>query len=240
MILRVIRLLVALLVWVALAVGAATIAHAESGRARAPVTEAEADAFAQAVNLQPSDLPGAKTLPQTGGAMTTSHVDDLSCGHRAYSHHVGGGASLLTDGYGFVASAVLVTPSDALARAEMAALLSRTGRICLARKLGEIETVEAETTTSSHTVKATFVPVAKLLGPEAVALHVLAEPPPLNGLEPNLRRGPKEPLLHVDAVFFRVGPAEILFLAFGSRRFPPATEGRLLALLHTRAEARKL
>ncbi len=251
------RIVATSLALVALAAGAVTIAQAESGGAGAPITKAAAVAFANAVKLRASDLPGAEALPRRNNAEDISHIAALSCGRKVHSSYLGGAVSFFAAPYGFVGSVVVVTPTDALAKAKVVALSSRRGRVCLARKLGESETVglgESEivgggktvTSVTSHTVKATFVPVAKLLGPGAITLHVLAELPPLDESGANLPRRlkhvpkPKGTLLYLGATFFRVGPAEILLLTLGARRFPPATEGRLLSLLHSRAEANKL
>lgn len=67
-----------------------------------------------------------------------------------------------------------------------------------------------------------------------LAIHVLAELPPIEGAKPKTR------YINVDAAFFRVGRADIAFFALGATRFPAATEIQLLALLHSRAEANKL
>ena len=83
-------------------------------------------------------------------------------------------------------------------------------------------------------MKVTFVPVAKLLGGGAIAVHVLAKLPPIEGLKLKAR------YINVDAALFRVGPADVAFFALGATRLRPATEDHLLALLHSRAEAHKL
>jgi hypothetical protein len=242
---------------VVLAAGAVAIAQAESGGPAAPITKAAAVAFAIAVKLRAGDLSGAEALPRRNNAEDISHIAALSCGRKVHSSFLGGAVSFFAARYGFVGSVVVVAPTDALAKVKVAALSSSRGRVCLARKLGESETVglgESETieggksvtSVTSHTVKATFVPVEKLLGPGAITLHVLAELPPLDesGANPprTLKHAPKPKgtLLYAGATFLRVGPAEILLLTLGARRFPPATEGRLLTLLHSRAEANKL
>jgi hypothetical protein len=98
--------------------------------------------------------------------------------------------------------------------------------------------VEGEKKTTSFARKVTFIPVAKLLGPKAVALHVRAELPPAH------EKGEKQPkatFFYLAAAYFRVGPAEIVFLAFDlTQQLPAAIEDHLLSLLHSRAEAHKL
>jgi hypothetical protein len=87
-------------------------------------------------------------------------------------------------------------------------------------------------------VKVTFVPIIKqLIGAEAIAIHVLAKLPPIEGEQPSPK--PKARYINVEAAFFRVGPAEIAFLALGATHLSPATEVHLLTLLHNRAETHK-
>ncbi len=229
-------------VLVILIAGGVTIAVAGSGSASTKVTKAQAVAFAQAVNLRASDLPGAKTFPMgelSGHPIGASREEQLLCSQsKVPSRRVGGAASALSGaGYPFVASVVLVMRSEAFAKAEVVALSTGRGHACLARQLGRVESVEGERKVTSFAAKVTFVPVAKALGPGAIALHVLAELPPAHEKD---ERQSKATFTHVDAAIFRVGPAEIFFLTFGVRPFPPATEDRLLTLLHSRAEAHKL
>jgi hypothetical protein len=65
-----------------------------------------------------------------------------------------------------------------------------------------------------------------MLGAGAIAVHAVA--------------GKEQKGLHEDEVLFRVGPALIILFTLGERDLPAATEGRLLSLLHSRAEAHKL
>jgi len=233
-------------VLVILIAGGVTIAVAGSGSASTKVTKAQAVAFAQAVNLRESDLPGAKAYSfgehferSFEHSIGASRDEELLCGQsKIPSRRVGGAASALSGaGYPFVASVVLVMRSEAFAKAEVAALSTGRGHACLARQLGRVESVEGEKKVTSFTAKVTFVPVAKALGPGAIALHVLAELPPAHEKD---ERQSKATFTHVDAAIFRVGPAEIFFLTFGVRPFPSATEGRLLSLLYSRAKAHKL
>jgi hypothetical protein len=215
------------------------------GGTKSSITRAEAIAFAGVVNLRPSDVPGGKMVPvvEPKGVMAG---EQFVCDGRKTkpSRPVARKVSLVEDPYEYLASAVEVMPTAAVAKAEISALDTRRARACLARALGEIETSEGEKRSSSFAVKVATVPVAQLLGPEAVGLHVLAEVPEP---DPTARDIPTRPVpkpkarfIHVTAAIFRVGPAEILFLAFGAiRQFPAATERHLLELLHIRAEAHK-
>jgi hypothetical protein len=241
MIRPVLRRVALLLVLVALADGGVTIALARSGSGSTPVTKAEADAFAQAVNLRVSDLPGATALHGAIFGPGAVQYEALRCGRQGKLgvDPVGGGEAWLTDSQRSVASIVAVAPSEHVAKTALATLGSRRGRTCLTRALGRALTFERHHELErSHAVKVTFVPVAKLIGGRAVAIHVLAKLPPIE--EENLSPKPKVRYIDVDAAFFRVGPAEVAFLALGATQLPPATEVHLLALLHSRAEAHEL
>ena len=231
---------------VALIARGVTIAVAGSCNASASITKAQAVAYAKAVNLRASDLPGAKAYSfgehlehSVEHSIGASREEQLLCSQsKMPSRRVGGAASALSGaGYPFVASVVLVLRSEAFAKAEVAALSTERGHACLARQLGRVESVEAEKKVTSFAAKVTFVPVAKALGPGAIALRVLAELPPAHEKDGTQSEAT---FTHVDAAIFRVGPAEVFFLTFGVRPFPPATENRLLTLLHSRAEAHKL
>ena len=216
------------LVLVAVTAGSVRIAFAAPGNVGSPITKTEAIAFAQAVNLSASDLPGARqvTLPETEAKNALSK--ELRCARPGIVTHrpVGADTSTLLDAQGGVASLVRVMPTEAIAAAELAAFASRRGHVCFARGA----TPKDEPGEVSDLVKATFVPLVKLLGSGAIGVHTVSKPP----------HTPKSAALHVDGVLFRVGPVEILFVSYGTAQFPPATEGRLLALLHGRAEEHKL
>jgi len=233
----VLRIAVVSLILVALVAGGVTLALARSGPATAPITKSEADAFAHVVNLKATDLPGATALQGAIFGPEAVQYEALKCGlqGRPGIVPVGGGELWLVNRGAQVGSIVVVAPSDYFAEAEIAGLESPGGRTCLARALGHALTFERHhQLESSHTVRVTFVPVAKLLGGGAIAVHVLAKLPPIEGVKLEAR------YINVDAAFFRVGPADVAFFAIGATRFPPATEDRLLALLHSRAEAHKL
>lgn len=241
---RVLRRAALLLILVVFASSGVTIALARSGNPSTRITKADADAFAQAVSLQASDLPGATALQGAIFSPEAVQYEALRCGWQSKPGDtpVGGGESWLSDGQenveGNVASIVAVAPSQRIAVAKLSTLGSRRGRTCLIRALGRALSFErGHELERSHTVKATFIPIAKLVGSGALAIHVLAKLPPIEGENPF---SGSAKYINVEASFFRVGPAEIALLALGTPRFPPATEARLLTLLHSRAEAHKL
>lgn len=236
MMLSVLRIAVVSLILAALVAGGVTLALARSGRTTAPITKVEADAFARVVNLKASDLPGATALRGAIFGPEAVQNEALKCGlqGRPGIGPVGGVESWLVNSHAQVGSVVVVAPSDYFAEAEIAGLGSPGGRKCLARALGRALTFERHHQLErSHTVRVAFVPAAKPLG-RAIAVHVLAKLPPIEGVKLKAR------YINVAAEFFRVGPADMAFFALGTTRFPPATEDHLLALLHRRAEAHKL
>jgi hypothetical protein len=89
-----------------------------------------------------------------------------------------------------------------------------------------------------YAVTLTSVPVAGLLGPEALDMHMLARL-----RRPGKRRFPPPPakLIYTVEAIFRVGAADIVFVTQSEeRRFPAATESRLLTLLEERAKGNTL
>jgi hypothetical protein len=137
MILSVLTRTALLLVLVALAAIGVTTALARSGSTSTPITKADADAFAQAVNLRVSDLPGATALRGAIFAPEAVQYVALKCGlqGRPGIVPVGGGELWLANSRAQVGSIVVVAPSDYFAEAEVAGLESQGGRTCLARAL---------------------------------------------------------------------------------------------------------
>jgi hypothetical protein len=210
-------------------------------------------AFIRAVNLKPSDLPGSVPFQGEPGSPpegTEIQHGELRCGHKGKARGpavAAESAPLLIPyfhrgqltGQEVVGSSVIVMPSETLARAEIHALGSRSGRICLTHGFPQEPEGPPGTT---YTVTIRFVPVVKLLGQEAVAVHMLAR---LRSVRPRPghRRLPQPPTrrLYFAYTIFRVGAADIVFFAASEhRQLSAATETRLLSLLHSRAEAQKL
>jgi hypothetical protein len=235
----------------ALAAGGVIVGLSIAGGAGTPITKPDAAAFARAVNLQAGDLPGFAPFvregpppdgsPPDAAEIQESQESALRCGHRGKprARAIDAAGSLLVDRFEEgVGSVVVVMPSEALAKAEIATLASRSGRRCLAHGLpGPRSAVYA--------IKVTFAPVASALGQEAVDIHVLAT---LQRSRLRRRRFGKHSFpapVKIDysiGAIFRVGVADIVFFALSARRqFPDAaTERRLLSLLYNRANAHKL
>jgi hypothetical protein len=248
MIRRMRRIAVASVVLLALAASSVIVGLTIAGGAGTAITKPEADAFIRAVNLQAGDLPGfAPFLGEAGSPPDATEIQKsaLRCGHRGSprGRAIDGAASLLVDrSEEAVGSAVVVMPSEALAKAEIATLTSRSGRRCLSHALR----LSGPGGSGLYAIKITLVPVSNTLGQEAVDLHLLATPqrPRL----PHRRLGkhrffrPPAKLVYAIGAIFRVGAADIVFYALSTRRqFPDAaTERRLLSLLYSRANTHKL
>jgi hypothetical protein len=222
----------------AFAAGGVTFVLASSGSAKAPITKAQAVAFARAVSLQASDLPGAKKveLPSYEVARdeheaAASWSRTLKCARPGIVVHrpIDVEPSGLAGTPWFVGSAVRVMPSEPIAAAEVAAFASRRGHVCFARA-ADVQITSENAPLGPYPVTATFVPVTRLLGSGAIDVHAL--------IRVSFKR--KHWFLHSDAVLFRVGRATISFGVVGKTPFPAATEDRLLSLLHSRAEAHRL
>jgi hypothetical protein len=246
-----VRRIAAISVVVLALLGCGVVVAAASGST--PITQTDALAFIRAVNLKPSDLPGSAPFQgEAGSPPEGAEIQDtaLRCGHKgkARGRTVAAESAPLSipyfhggklAGQEIVGSSVIVMPSAALARAEIAALGSRSGRICLTHRFSP----EAEGPPEArYTVTIRFVPVAKLLGHEAVALHMLARLRTFRP-QPGRRQLPPPPaeFLYLVYTTFRLGAADIVFYVASERRqLSATTETRLLSLLHSRAEADKL
>jgi len=224
---------------------------AASGDAGTAITVAQATAFIRAVELQPSDLPGSAPYQAEEGSPPEAAEFQtlLRCGHRGKPRGatVDAERSVLADRYRnwigeVVASVVIVMPSEALAKAEIATLRSSGGRACMAHDLGA-ESLPSGPNAPRYALTITSTPDAQLLGPEAVVVHRLARLQ--RSPRVHLRRGrgfpPPAKLAYVAEAIFRVGAADIVFVVEGEHRvFPAATERRLLTVLHDRAQAHAL
>jgi hypothetical protein len=226
------------IILVALVAGGVTIALAGSGSATAPITKAQAVTFARAVNLAASDLPGAKKFEPPSYEVARDEQETaaswsrtLRCARPGIVIHrpIDVEKSSFVGSRWLVGSVVQVMPTEAIAAAEVAAFASRRGHVCFARA-ADVQITSENAPLGPYPVTATFIPLTRLLGSDAIGVRDLVR---------ESFKG-KHWFLHSDAVFFRVGPAEIAFSAVGKTPFPAATERRLLALLHSRAEAHKL
>jgi len=229
--------------------GVAAALAASSGSA--PISKTTARAFIRAVTLQAGDLPGFEQFGGEAGSppgATEKQESGLRCGHQGKprGRAVDADGSLLADhSEEGVGSLVVVMPSEALAKAEIATLASRSGRRCLANGLRESGVVSGPRS-RLYAIKITFVPVSDTLGREAVDVHLLATRQRLPRYRRHRLGGREVPLppkiFYSIGAIFRVGVADIVFFSISQRRqFPDAAiERHLLGLLYNRASAHKL
>ena len=247
----VIRVRWRLLTLAVVALAAAGVAVALAGSSgSAPINKPGARAFIRAVTLQAGDVPGFAPFGGEAGSppgVTEKQEGALRCGHQGKprGRAIDADGSLLADrSEEGVGSVVVVMPSEALAKAEIATLAARSGRRCLAHGLRDSGVVSGPRS-RLYAIKITFVPVSKTLGREAVDVHLLA-----TLRTSRLRRHrlgkrsvpPPAKIVYSIGAIFRVGAADIVFFSISTRRqFPDATtERRLLGLLYNRANAHKL
>jgi hypothetical protein len=235
------RIIVISVVVVALLAGGVVVALAAPGGESRPISKARAEAFAHAVNLRAGDLPGAKReeVPSYERAQDereaqVSWAKTVRCArHDLAVHrpiHVGAWKLILFDGPWTVIDAVRVMPSESVAASEVGAFASKPGHVCFARAAQPSVTSANEPPKKPEPLKTTFLQLGRSLGAGAIGVQTVTNAP----------ISTTGSTLYSDAVLFRVGAAEILFVAAGKQPFPAATEGKLLSLLHSRAEAHRL
>jgi hypothetical protein len=233
------------------AVAGGGVAAALAASSGTPISKVNARAFIRAVTLQAADVPGFAPFGGEAGSppgVTEKQEGGLRCGHEGKPHGraVDADGSLLADrSEEAVGSLVVVMPSEALAKAEIATLAARSGRRCLAHGLRDSGIVGGPGS-RLYAIKITFVPVSSTLGQGAVDVHLLARlrrarfRPYRVGRHRDFPPPPK--LVYLIGAIFRVGAADIVFFAISPRRqFPDATtERHLLGLLYDRATVYKL
>jgi hypothetical protein len=257
------RIVVVSVVVVALIAGGVTIALAGSGGTTAPITKARATAYAHVVNLRAGDVPGFVAVggsqPSEGQPFGTqeSRCDPamitagsvVMIGSQAFQRRqksTGGSRGYLP--LEAVSSEVDVMHSAALASREIAAMraVPHTPAVltCLKRQLEQVRlrvTREGGARVGEPVGKPVFshVEISALRSPSqaipAIGLRISAD----FAIEVSPTKGSSH--YYEDFLGFATGPVVVSLNATGSPQpFPPTTEQRLLALLHTRAEANKL
>jgi hypothetical protein len=239
-----------------LVVGCGTSSTVASG-AVSPTMKAQAIAYAHAVNLRVADVPGlVGSRPRTeirsgpfgavmekcdGGAARAGEVIGVlsESFERNNKRHNG---LLFRDSLlpiESVQSTVYLTRSSALASHEFAIADSARARACLkSLNVSENHATKREGATAEEPLF-TDIEVAALTSPlhavRVYGLRVTAN----STLESSGTTGHSN--YYEDFLGFVIGPAVITLHTKGDPRpFPSATEGRLLSLLYSRAEAYKL
>ena len=218
---------------------AATAASATAANSRAV-------AYARAVNLRASDVPGmvsrvrerragapplgAAVARCDGGVIRADEVVGIRSPRfrNQPQHQSGQGSASIRLSTEAVTSEVYVMRSEALAHKDVAAAISPRGRACLARvrKRAEAERLERH-------VEVSALPVA-LAGTSAYGLRV-------SGVEVGEPHSSSGAHIYSDTFGFAVGPAEVVLRATGmGHPVKSSTARRLLAVLYSRAKAHQL
>jgi hypothetical protein len=214
---------------------------AKAGIAPLPVpipvrlTFARAGAFARAVNLTALDVPGSHRTPRTRSP-ESQQEESTGCSTGA-AQPVGGGRSATLDRgreleTESISSSVIVLPSAAAARADLAYADSRAGLACSRALLRHKLARE-----SSALVRVGHVSVARLSvgsppGPQAHGLRIETQISGRTGITIGL---------YLDAIGFDYGPAEIeLYATSFVQPIATKTENELLALMLARARLTRL
>jgi hypothetical protein len=228
-------LVVAMTVMLLVGCGGSTHASSTSASvsANAPITTARAAAYAKAVNLEPTDLPGMSVQSSEddappgplGGeaARCAGAVNPNLMVARIRSANFSGAAHEL------IRSEVIVWPSAALATRDRVVGRSRRALLCAQRLISR--EFAQRIGVKSHVGQARVSRLAPLPGiPGSFGIRIET---PLLGAHTGSN--------YVDAVAFVHGRSSVTLYATGILRpVPAATERRLLSLLYSRAEAHKL
>jgi hypothetical protein len=218
-----------------------------------PIASAQDRAYAHAVNLRRSDVPGlVPTVRQKEGARTfldrcekpagdgeaagipsQAFEEKLEHGKRSKGSGILGILSIYP--LESVRSAVYTTTSSILATHAVAVATGTVGQACLRRSFLGTAQVSSE---SGH--QEPFFTEVKVS-----ALHVQIAGLQIQGIRASaslaagMTNTPNRQPYYQDLLGFSSGPHEIFLKVTSSPRDPAATEQRLLSLLHTRAQAHK-
>ncbi len=218
-----------------------------STAASATAANPRAVAYARAVNLRASDVPGmvsrlrerraaapplgAAVARCDGGVLRADEVVGIRSPrfrNQPQQHRAGQGSASTRLSTEAVTSQVYVMRSEALAHKDVAAAASPRGRACLerVRKRAEAEHLERH-------VEVSALPVA-LAGTSAYGLRV-------GGVEVGEPHTSSGTHIYADTFGFAVGPAEVVLRATGmGHPVKSSTVRRLLAALYSRAKAHQL
>lgn len=232
-------LLIALLLVCASAILGAGCGSGAS-KAHPPGARAQAVALASAINLRQADVPGLAGRFERDREARSGPLGNCEeapagglVGFRSQRFARGGTSVLPTES---VSSGVYLMASEARAVRELDALGSARARACVRREL-QTGTVKNE---AGGTERFATDYRVRSLAP-------LLRPLPVRGMRRIERAAISTPgshgrsELYLDESGFAVGRVVVTLLTLGSpRSFPLTTERRLLALLHSRAEAHRL
>jgi len=211
--------------------------------ASTPITRARATAYAHDVNLQAADLPGMSVTSPEGEHPGSRRLDQVErCAGNVNPDlvvaniHSASFSGTTDPEHEQIRSEIEVMPSAVIAERNNAANRSQRALAC-AKRLFPLELASQ----GGGRVHYGAVTVSRLPNPlpgvpgsfgYRIAVSILGVPKAIE---------PTQPHLYVDAFAFLSGPAEVALL---TTAFPQPvseeTEGRLLSLLQSRAEANRL
>jgi hypothetical protein len=226
-------------------VGGGATAATATVQSSAPITRAQATAYARAINLRPADVPelagfspeGEAPLPTRSDFEFTRCFGGVSPARRIAKLHsaefgIKGGPAAKAQ---FEESRVEVWPTAGLAAGNDAASISSRGSACIAHSLeARDKRINRRRTGPAKHGRPTVTTVPNPLpGVSQSFLRTIAEP--------LIRGGRIRVQIYHDIFSFVSGPAEIELVATGfSHPVPAATEERLLSVLLARARSNTL
>jgi hypothetical protein len=212
--------------------------------ASAPVTKAQAAAYAQAVNLQAADLPGMSVRSPESESPPPNQLgrEEERCAGTVNPNlslvkiHSATFAGAAEAEHEQIRSAVEVMPTATLAARNNAASQSQRALACAARFAPRLLARENAARVHYGPLAITRLPNPLPGAPGSfgirIAITILGVPAAIE---------PTQPHLYIDAFGFLSGPAEVDLIATA---FPQPVseeaEARLLSLLYSRAQAHKL
>jgi hypothetical protein len=202
----------------------------------APITKAQAVAYAHAVNLQAADVPDLRiSAPERPGKIAPDEGAFARCvGESDPRREIAKFKSATfkyPTGFGQVGSSVTVQPTQALALSNFRASLQPRLLTCLKNMLPVALAGKAEGRLRYGPVNVTRV--SGLPVPEATGVAIRTS------IIVTRLRYPVP--IYVDEFGFIAGPAEITLITEGAPRpIPAEVEARLLSLLYSRAKEHKL
>jgi hypothetical protein len=207
------------------------------------INKTQAASYARAINLRAADLPGMSITAPEGEKPNAKRVGAVErCAGNVTAQQVVANIHSPTFSGGEepeheqIRSVVEVMPTTVLADRNNAANRSQRSLACARRFFAQQLVTEngARVRYGTVTIKRLPDPVPGLPGGFGyrIAVAILGVPSTIE---------PTQPHLYVDAFGFLSGPAEIALIATGfPQPVPEDIDQRLLALLHSRADARTL
>lgn len=231
--------------------GSGPSAGSASVSARAPITKAQATAYARAVNLQAADLPEMSIISPEGEGTGPSDnalsrcVGGVNPDHRIVDIHSAKFGLTLTGQFARLNSAVEVMPTAALTTLNNAASRSRRGLMCAKRYIPALVAKQGTGRIEYGPVTISRLP-DMLPGVDGSFGYRIAFTVTVRGAGTEERadymaQQVRRIRFNIDAFGFISGPAEINMIALGAPRpVSKQVEERLLMLLYNRTKGQSI